>query len=68
MTVGKGASAITDAIGITPNNAVDRATTIATANASLAVGDSLRVTTSNAADRGIVTVLLCPPLADQQTV
>ena len=68
VTVGKGASAITNAIACATNNAVVRAGTIATANASLAVGDSLRVTTSNAADRGIVTVLLCPPLADQQTV
>lgn len=68
VTVSKGSANISNAIACATNNAVARAGTIATANASLAVGDSLRVTTNAAGDRGIATVLICPPLADQQTV
>lgn len=57
-TVGKGASAITDAIVMAVDNTVTRAGTIDRANSTLAIGDTLNVDANGAADRGLITVVL----------
>ena len=57
-TVRKATSAISDAVAMATNNAIDRATTINDANSQLVAGDNLNVITNGAADRGLVTILV----------
>lgn len=68
LTIGKGASAITNAIVAATDTNVTRAGTIDDANYSLAVGDSLRFTTAGAATLVTVSALLCPPVAGSTTI
>lgn len=66
--IGKGASAITDAIVAATDTNVVRAGTIDDANYSLAAGDSLRFTTVGAGTLVTATVTLVPPVADSTTI
>ena len=68
LTVGNGASAITDAIVCATDTNVTRAGTIDDAQYALAVGDSLRFTTAGAATLCAVAVTLVAPVADSTTI
>jgi hypothetical protein len=57
-TVGKGASAITNAMTMAVDNTMARAGTIARANSTLAIGDTLNVDCNGSTDRGLITVIL----------
>lgn len=69
VTVGKGASAITAALGCDTANAVTNAATLAVANNTFAVGDTLRATIATAGTRGTIIVRTEPlTLGDAATV
>lgn len=69
VTVGNGASAITDtAIVAATDTNVTRATTIDDANYVLAAGDSLRFTTVGAATLVTCVAWIIPPVADSTTI
>lgn len=66
--VGKGASAITNAMVAATDTNVVRAGTIDDANYSLDVGDSLRFTTVGAATLVTAFATIIPPVADSTTI
>lgn len=69
VTVGKGASAITAALGCDTQNAVTNAATLTVANTVFAVGDTLRATIATAGTRGTIIVRTEPlTLGDAATV
>ena len=68
VTVGKGASAITNAIVCATDTNVTRAGTINDANYAMAVGNTLRITTAGAATVADVVVTLIPAVADSTTI
>lgn len=68
ILIGKGASAITDAMICAVDKVVVHAGTIDDANALFATGDSLRFTANGAADRGLACVLFMAPVADNSAL